>query len=99
SCRQIMRINAHDFAFYFSTIDFLYGIGAIDEYTYLYLAYVGDFAFYSCFVERFDEQGVAFAGLRINVGEPNNPINGSHFIQDTRDESRLYQKLTTALWY
>ncbi|CDM67125.1 hypothetical protein [Pyrinomonas methylaliphatogenes] len=91
-----MRINAHDFAFYFSTIDFLYGIGAIDEYTYLYLAYVGDFAFYSCLVERFDELGVAFAAARINVGEPNNPINGSHFIQDT--QHGLRQKLEESLW-
>jgi hypothetical protein len=81
---------------YFSTIDFLYGMGWIDEYTYLAFAYAGDVTFYSCIVERFDELGVSFAATRINVGEPSNPINSSHFIQDT--QHGLRQKLETPLW-
>jgi PKD repeat protein len=81
---------------YFSGIEFLYGMGWIDEYTYLAFAYAGDVTFYSCIVERFDELGVSFAATRSNVGEPSNPINGSHFIQDT--QHGLRQKLEMPLW-
>lgn len=83
---------------YFSTIDFLYGMGWIDEYTYLALAYAGNIGFYACAVERFDELGVSFAATRINVGEPNTPINGSHFIQDASERSKLRQKLEMSIW-
>jgi hypothetical protein len=79
---------------YFSTIDFLYAMYWIDDYTYLYYSYVGYTAFYSCFVEQFGEQGGTFSGTRINVGEPNAPINGSHFIQS----GELHDKLTRPLW-
>jgi hypothetical protein len=71
-------------------------IGRIDKYGYLFLAYAGDVTFYSCIVERFDELGVAFAATCSNVGEPSNPINGSHFIQDT--QHGLRQELEMPLW-
>ena len=55
--------------------------------------------FYGCAVERFVDQGGRFADLRINVGEPNNPINGALFIQNDSTESfRLYSKLVNRVF-
>ncbi len=51
---------------------------------------------FECAVERFIDQGGRFADLRINVGEPNNPINGSAFIQD--NSHKLYDKLVNPVW-
>ena len=64
---------------------------------------------FTCFVERFFEQGGALANIRINVGEPpgfgggfgiagGNPINGSSFILDNSDRAfHLYNKLIEPL--
>lgn len=76
------------------TLDDLYWNCWIDYDTYLFYLYLADTVFFGCFVEHFSEQGGAYAGQRINVGEPGQPINGSSFIQT----SQLYQKLTTPLW-
>lgn len=77
-------------------IDDLYYYGYIDYYTYLALLYAADGFFYGCIVERFDDQGGRYAEIRINVGEPLNPINNSTFIQD--NTYGLYDKLIRALW-
>lgn len=62
----------------------------------LYYAYG---ALYGCAVERFINQGGSIANLRINVGEPNNPINSSLFIQnDTPQSFRLYSKLVNPVF-
>jgi hypothetical protein len=59
----------------------------------LYYAYG---VFYGCAVERFFDQGGRFADRRINVGEPNSPINGAGFIQD--DTHKLYSKLVNPVF-
>jgi len=51
---------------------------------------------FECAVEQFIDQGGRFADIGINVGEPNNPINGSAFIQD--NSHKLYDKLVTPVW-
>jgi hypothetical protein len=45
------------------------------------LYFTADRFFFSCVVERWTDAGGRLAGLRFNVGELNNPINRSHFIQ------------------
>lgn len=62
------------------TIDELYFNYEIDDYTYLLLLSLADDAFFACIVERFYEQGGQYAFLRINIGEPGAPLNGSDFI-------------------
>lgn len=52
--------------------------------------------FYGCAVERFIDLGGQYADRRINVGEPNSPINGSGFIQD--DSHKLYSKLVNPVF-
>ncbi|MBV9211539.1 MAG: DUF4214 domain-containing protein, partial [Acidobacteria bacterium] len=52
--------------------------------------------FYDCAVERFFDQGGRFAERRINVGEPNSPLNGAGFIQD--DSHHLYSKLVNPVF-
>jgi hypothetical protein len=64
---------------------------------------------FTCFVERFFEQGGTLANIRINVGEPpgsgggfgiagGNPINGSSFILDNSNRAfHLYNKLIEPL--
>ena len=37
---------------------------------------------FECAVERFFDQGGRYADTRINVGDPNHPLNGATFIQD-----------------
>jgi hypothetical protein len=76
--------------------DIFYDIGF---YILLAVTYYVTVFFYGCAVERFHEQGGQFANPRINVGEPYQPINGSHFIQDSSEQSHLYQKLTTPLQF
>jgi hypothetical protein len=82
-------------AFVYSTIDFLWFSGIIEE-EWLYWALLGiaDSLFYSCFVEHFFDMGGWFADPRVNVGEPGHPINGSSFIADPD----LAPKLTVPLW-
>lgn len=65
----------------YNSLDFLYYSGIIGYYQYLAYTFLADDVFYSCIVERFSDQGGQFAGIRINVGEPYNPINNSAFIQ------------------
>lgn len=74
-----------------SSLDFAYAVGAIDDITYLIAIYAANDLFYGCVVERFSDQGGRYADTRINVGEPNAPINGSAFIQD--NQYGLYGKL------
>lgn len=78
----------------YSTIDFLFFAGIIDEITYLALLFLADDLFFLCVVEHFQEQGGSFAGRRTNVGEPGRPINQSGFIEDPK----VRAKLTTPLW-
>ena len=55
---------------------------------------------YGCAVERFIDQGGSIANIQINVGEPNNPINGALFIQnDTPQSFHLYSKLVNPVFY
>jgi len=74
----------------------LYFAGWISFEEYLIYLYLADEAFFGCLVEHFDEQGGFYAGQRIDVGEPSQPINGAGFIQDT--QSGINQKFTVPLW-
>jgi hypothetical protein len=47
-------------------------------------------------VESFIDQGGSYAGNRIDVGEPSQPINGSGFINDSN--SGILDKLAHPLW-
>ena len=79
----------------YDTLDFLYWDYVIDYYDYLIYSYIADTVFFECFVEHFQDQGGAFPGLQLNVGELSHPINGSGFILDPRVSS----KLTPLLWW
>jgi len=71
----------------------------ISEDEYYFSIAVGNATFYGCIVERFSDQGRSFANQRINVGEPNHPMNGSAFIQDDSDHAlHIYSKLITPLF-
>jgi hypothetical protein len=78
----------------YSAIDFAYFSGFIDYWTWQGYLNSADNAFFHCIVERFSDIGGRFANPRINVGEPNTPINGSGFIR----AEELFNKLTTPLW-
>ena len=82
-----------DLACYFAAFD-----SWLDWRNYVCLAaiYYAYGLIYECAVERFIDQGGRFADIRINVGEPNSPINNSAFIQD--NTHKLYDKLVTPLW-
>lgn len=74
-----------------------FGIGDIVCLAALYYLYG---AFFECGVERFINQGGSFAQTRINIGEPNRPINGAGFIQDDSPRAfRLYSKLINPVFY
>lgn len=73
----------------YATIDFLYWYGYISYYEYLAYLFTADSAYFACAVERFNEQGGIYALPRTNVGELNNPINNSNFIQDTELTNKL----------
>ena len=79
----------------YSTLDFLYYAGYISYYKYLAFLHLADQVFFDCIIEDFQNQGGQFAGTRINVGEPNRPLNMSNFIQDS---TGLLPKLNRALW-
>ena len=60
--------------------------------------------FFTCIVERFNEQGSQLANIRINLGEPSrpgfpgNPINGSSFInEDDSHTGHIFTKLVEPL--
>lgn len=73
--------------------------GLISYDTLLLSLAIADDIFYGCVVERFGSQGGAFAQTRINVGEPDAPIDGCGFIRDNTSRSGyLYQKLAAPLW-
>jgi hypothetical protein len=78
----------------FSAIDFAYFSGFIDYWTYEAYLNSASNAFNNCITERFSDIGGRFANPRINVGEPNTPINGSGFIR----APELFNKLSTPLW-
>lgn len=86
-----------DLACYYGTFnDYDLGYG---DYLCLAAMYYAYGLFYGCAVERFVDQGGSFANIRINVGEPNNPINGALFIQnDTAESFRLYSKLVNPVF-
>jgi len=49
---------------------------------------------FDCVVEHFGEQGASIAGMRINVCELPQPVNGSHFIQTSALTGKLLKQLT-----
>jgi hypothetical protein len=67
----------------------LYYWGWIDEWTYWEYYWVITEAFSGCLVERFSDQGGSFADVRTNVGEPEQPMPGGHFILDSRVLEKL----------
>lgn len=66
-----------------------YANGSINVYVYLAILAIYDSTFFGCGVDRFQNQGGVFAGTRINVGELEQPINGSSFIWDTELSTQL----------
>jgi Domain of unknown function (DUF4214) len=64
----------------YASLDAAYYEGWISWEWYLAASFLADDVFFSCVVERFYEQGGRYAFLRINVGEPGAPLNGSDFI-------------------
>jgi hypothetical protein len=78
----------------YDAINAAYFFGFIDYWTYQAFLNSADNAFFNCIVERFSDIGGRFATPRINVGEPNTPINGSGFIRSPE----LLNKLSTPLW-
>ena len=73
--------------------------GFLTDDEFFFLLFLADDIFFGCVVERFFDQGHFFAQTRINIGEPNQPINACGFIQDNTAHSFfLYQKLTTPLF-
>lgn len=84
---------------YFASVDALYASGGIDDIQYAFLTLAGSDTFFGCIVERFNAPANgSYASERVNVGEPDYPINGSAFIQD--DSSRAFHlrdKLTNPL--
>jgi len=77
----------------YAAIDALYFLGIICVWEWLALQYALDVSFFSCVVERFSDSGGTFAPTRVNIGEVNQPINGSHFIQG----GELQQKMNAAI--
>ncbi len=77
----------------------LWQSGQISDAYYALALSLGNDVFFGCVVEHFNNQGGAYAAIRVNVGEPAHPINASTFIQD--DSSRalnLTDKLTKPLF-
>jgi hypothetical protein len=77
----------------YASIDALFFLGVICLAEYLALQYALDVMFFSCVVERFGDSGGTIAPTRINIGEVNNPLNASHFIQG----GELFTKMTTPI--
>ena len=83
----------------YDTINFLFLADIIDEVQYLIYSFIADSVFFGCVIERFEEQGGQFAQTRINVGEPEMPINQSAFINDTQTLGGLRNKLVDNLFF
>jgi hypothetical protein len=64
----------------YQEIDNLYWYGYIPWWVYFSLLATADDLFFLCLVERFNDIGGQYSGVRINVGEIGNPINNSSFI-------------------
>lgn len=79
----------------YEAIHFAYFSGFLDYWSYQAYLSSAENAFTNCIVERFSDIGGRFANPRINVGEPNTPINGSGFIR----APELFNKLSTPLWF
>jgi hypothetical protein len=82
-----------DYYCYRSTFDYDFGWNDLACLAATYYAYG---LIYECAVERFIDQGGQYAQGRVNVGEPNNPINGSNFIRD--NAHGLYGKLVNPVF-
>jgi hypothetical protein len=92
----IPALTALEYACYESTFNF--DLEWSDLYCLASMYYVNGL-FFGCAVERFVDQGGSFAQTRINVGEPNQPINGAYFIQDnTQRSAYLYSKLVNPVF-
>jgi hypothetical protein len=85
--------TAVDYYCYQSIFDYDFGWNDIGCIAALYYAYG---AINECAIERFFDQGGQYAQGRVNVGEPNNPINGSNFIRD--DTYGLNSKLVNPVF-
>ena len=73
--------------------------GQISDAYYALALSLGNDVFFGCIVERFSNQGGAYAGYRFNVGEPGSPIPGFKFIQDNSSHAlNLTDKLTAPLF-
>lgn len=75
------------------TLYTLFITGQISELEYLIYSFLADQAFFACVIERFHDQGGAFANSKINVGELKVPLNNSIFIQDTGIRNKLNMRL------
>ncbi|CAN5758867.1 hypothetical protein BH20ACI4_BH20ACI4_23940 [soil metagenome] len=73
----------------YAEIQYKYYNGLINYNTYLVYLFLADQTFFACGVERFQDNGGVFASTRINVGEVNQPINNSRFIQDVELSNQL----------
>ncbi len=83
----------------YDTINFLFLADIIGEVQYLIYSFIADSVFFGCVIERFEEQGGQFAQTRINVGEPEMPINQSGFINDVQTLGGLRNKLVDNLFF
>ena len=81
-------VAAVDYYCYRSIFDYDFGWNDIFCLAAIYYTYG---AINECAVERFIDQGGQYAQGRVNVGEPNRPINGANFIRD--NTHGLYGKL------
>lgn len=81
-------VAAIDYYCYRSVFDYDFGWNDALCLAAIYYAYG---AINECAVERFVDQGGQYAQGRVNVGEPNRPINGANFIRD--NTHGLYGKL------
>ncbi|MGH9949113.1 MAG: hypothetical protein ACRD6X_18230, partial [Pyrinomonadaceae bacterium] len=73
----------------YAAVSYLRYSGRISSFQYLVFLYLLNTVFFTCAVDRFQNQGGLLSGNRINVGELANPINGSGFIRDRQLTSKL----------
>lgn len=74
-----------------------YADGDLSDDDYLFYTAAANDTFYGCLVEQFSDQGVSPGIIWANVGEVAQPINASHFIQDTGDLD-IADKLTNPIF-
>src|SRR5262249_19529085 len=94
----VALVPAYIRAAVYAALAFLYFSGQIDFLTYLVLLAPAAFVVEGCILDHYGDQGISFVMDRTNVGEPDTPINGSHYIQDRDPALGLYPKLTSPLW-